>query len=86
MLNSMPATVSGLTSCTRGPNCFSDAPSMSSEDEIESAVPASPSDMDETESDFEKQGPFAFRRKQDCNYLAVRSYSHSFLVRCIKVF
>lgn len=60
-----------LTSSARGMGCFSDVPSASSEDEIESAVVASHSDVDEAESDVEKQGPFAFRRKLHCNYLAV---------------
>lgn len=55
--------------------CLSDAPSVgSSEDEGGSAVAASQSDADEAESDAEKQGPFAFRRKMHCNYLAVSFY------------
>lgn len=49
---------------------------MSSEDEVESAVVASHSEADEAESDVEKQGPFTFRRKLHCNYLAV-SFSFS---------
>jgi hypothetical protein len=65
------ATAASLAS--RGlPSCLSDAQSVgSSEDEAGSAVAASQSDAEEAESDLEKQGPFAFRRKLHCNYLAV---------------
>lgn len=54
-----------------GLHCFSDQASASSEDEAESVVAASHSEADEAESDVEKQGPFAFRRKLHCSYLAV---------------
>lgn len=60
-----------VASTARGLSCFSDAPSVSSEDEVESAVLASHSEADEAESDVEKQGPFTFRRKLHCSYLAV---------------
>jgi len=54
-----------------GLTCFSDQASAgSSEDEAESVVAASHSEADEAESDIEKQGPFAFRRKLHCSYLA----------------
>lgn len=65
------AAAISVASSTRGLSCFSDAPSASSEDEVESAVVASHSEADEAESDAEKQGPFTFRRKLHCNYLAV---------------
>lgn len=68
------STVSAsVASSVRGMSCFSDGPSASSEDEAESAVVASQSEADEAESDIEKQGPFTFRRKLHCNYLAVSS-------------
>ena len=60
-----------VASSTRGISCFSDGPSGSSEDEVEGVIVASHSDADEVESDIEKQGPFTFRRKLHCNYLAV---------------
>ena len=50
---------------------FSDVPSASSEEEVEGTVAISQSDVDDAESDREKQGPFAFRRKLHCEYLAV---------------
>lgn len=71
-----------VASSTRGMSCFSDGPSASSEDEVESAVVASHSDADEAESDIEKQGPFTFRRKLHCNYLAVSLASFGFNVHC----
>lgn len=60
-----------IQSSNRGLSCFSDVPSASSEDEVESAVIASQSDADDVESDVEKQGPFSFRRKLHCSYIAV---------------
>lgn len=62
---------SAVTSAARGVSCFSDPASASSEDEAESVMVASHSEADEAESDIEKQGPFAFRRKLHCSYLAV---------------
>jgi hypothetical protein len=56
---------------SRGFNCLSDAQSVSSGEEIESTMGASQSDVDDLESELEKQGPFTFRRKRHCNYLAV---------------
>ncbi|XP_057380415.1 enhancer of polycomb homolog 1-like [Daphnia carinata] len=65
------STVSAsVASSVRGMSCFSDGPSASSEDEAETAAVASQSEADEAESDIEKQGPFTFRRKLHCNYLA----------------
>ena len=62
-----------------GLTCFSDQASAgSSEDEAESVVAASHSEADEAESDIEKQGPFAFRRKLHCSYLAVSLFSKYF--------
>ena len=52
---------------------MSDAQSASSEEEIEGTMGASQSDVDDMESELDKQGPFGFRRKLHCNYLAVSS-------------
>lgn len=79
-MSSAPRGVGGAGSGAGGVgglHCFSDQASASSEDEAESVVAASHSEADEAESDVEKQGPFAFRRKLHCSYLAV-SFLSSF--------
>ena len=88
VLSSAAALAGNLSSlatsvASRGLSCLSDAPSLSSEDEAGSALAASQSDAEDVESDAEKQGPFAFRRKQHCNYLAVSWLKHDRFFFCL---
>lgn len=67
----MPSVTSAAATSVASSSRFSDVASASSEDEVEGTVAVTHSDVDDAESDWEKQGPFAFRRKLHCEYLAV---------------
>lgn len=64
-------SVASISASSRSGKCFADALSLSSEEEAEAVALTPSSDIEEVETDVDRHGPFTFRRKLHCNYLAV---------------
>ena len=67
----VPGQPSAALSTARSGKCYADALSISSEEEVDGVALTPSSDVEEVEPDVDRLGPFTFRRKPHCNYLAV---------------